>query len=88
MTTCKQCGAEIDFRETPNGKLQPVNPDTGEVHFATCSARLKSRPPAVPDHICASCGSLNTERLPGVGMHFGAVRCLDCRAHRWLRRPA
>lgn len=86
MTKCRACNAEITFTETVNGKMMPTNAD-GVSHFATCTARLKNRPPAPPDNECASCHSDNVEREPGRGPHFGGLRCHDCGAFRWLRRP-
>jgi DNA-directed RNA polymerase subunit RPC12/RpoP len=84
-SACRNCGAPIDWRETSNGRLQPIDPDTGEVHFATCAARPAK--PALPSHVCLKCGSLDLEHLPGVAMHHGAIRCRDCGAHRWLPKP-
>ncbi len=86
MATCRACAAEITFTETKHGKLMPTNPD-GSSHFGSCAARLKNRPSAPPDNVCASCGSDHVERLPGTGPHFGALRCHDCGSHRWLRWP-
>lgn len=81
---CRQCGQPIGFRQLPSGKWQPIDVETGEVHFATCPARV--RPPAPPENVCTSCGSLSVTRLPGSGPHHGAIRCNDCGAHRWLRK--
>jgi len=39
MTTCKKCGALIEFRRTANDRFQPIDVEGGEVHFATCPAR-------------------------------------------------
>lgn len=86
MANCRSCGAAIRFEPTAKGKLMPVDPDGGS-HFGTCSERLKDRPPSPPDNVCASCGSDNVEREPGRGPHFGALRCHDCNAFRWLRKP-
>jgi DNA-directed RNA polymerase subunit RPC12/RpoP len=86
MARCRECGASIDFRETPSGKLQPVNADGG-VHFSTCPVR-QARRPSYPEDVCIKCGSLSVERGPGTAMHHASLRCLDCGAHRWLRRPA
>jgi len=84
MATCRECGARISFRLTANGKKQPIDEATGEVHFAVCPARQKE---PLPDHVCLKCGSLNVERLPGSWPHYGALKCRDCGARRWLRRP-
>lgn len=86
MTNCRDCGERIGFVPTARGKWQAVN-QGGEPHAATCSKRLRNRPPEVPHNLCASCGSDNVERLPGKGPHFGALRCHDCSAFRWLRKP-
>lgn len=83
-STCRACGAPIAFRQLPSGSWQPLDPETGEVHFATCSARVR---PNHPDHVCIKCGSLNVEQTPGVGPHYAGLRCLDCGGYRWLRRP-
>ena len=32
----KDCGAEIDWWETPKGKKMPLDPDTLEPHWGTC----------------------------------------------------
>lgn len=82
-STCRQCGQPIRWRETPNGKMQPINED-GEIHFATCPKRERKK---LPDNVCTSCGSFNVERGPGVGPHYAKLRCLDCQAFRWLPRP-
>lgn len=84
MAICRQCGATITFRETPSGKLQPVDPTTGVVHFATCAVR---KPPPAPDDQCHVCGSHNVERRAGTAMHYAGLSCLDCGQFRWLRRP-
>lgn len=86
MTTCRDCQAEIAFALTARGRWQTINAD-GVPHAATCPARQKARPPAGPDTLCAACGSDNVERSPGTGPHFGSLRCHDCNAHRWLRKP-
>lgn len=83
---CRDCGQPIGFEETPNGRMRPVNAD-GVPHPATCPEAPRNKRPAVPDNICAACGSDNVERSPGVGPHFGSLRCHDCNAHRWLRKP-
>lgn len=87
MAKCRSCDAEIRFEPTAKGKLMPVSLATGESHFADCPTAAKHRKPALPDNICAACGSDNVERSPGVGPHFGGLRCHDCNAFRWLRRP-
>lgn len=87
MPACRGCGAPISFTETANGKLMPINAD-GESHFATCSASPHNQKPAPPQDTCLACGSQDLEHLPGKGPHHGAIRCRDCRAFRWLRRPA
>ena len=86
MTACRDCGEQIGFVPTARGKWQTVNAD-GEPHAATCAKRLEHRPPAVPGNLCAACGSDNVEREPGRGPHFGGLRCHDCKAFRWLRKP-
>lgn len=85
MPRCRECQAPIEFKETPSGRLQPVNPDLS-VHFGTCAARKANRP-AYPEDLCLRCESHNTERGPGTGQHHASLRCLDCGAHRWLRKP-
>lgn len=35
MARCRNCGQEIEFEVTANGRPRPINPD-GRVHFATC----------------------------------------------------
>ena len=37
---CRDCGAEIFWAETKNGKKMPLDPD-GNSHFATCPAKAK-----------------------------------------------
>ena len=32
----QDCGAEIDWWETPKGKKMPLDPDTLEPHFGSC----------------------------------------------------
>lgn len=86
MARCRGCNAEITFQSTKNGKLMPVDPD-GTSHFATCPQSARFKKPAVPENQCAACGSDHVEREPGTGQHFAGLRCLDCRAHRWLRKP-
>lgn len=86
MGRCRDCGGDIEFVPTAYGRLMPANPD-GSPHPATCPEAPRNKRPAVPDNLCAACGSDNVEREPGVGPHFGALRCHDCNAHRWLRKP-
>lgn len=83
MATCRACGARIEFRETANGRLQPVDADGG-VHFATCIARPRLD---YPEDLCLRCESHETERGPGTAMHHASLRCLACGAFRWLPRP-
>lgn len=87
MPACRACGAEIRFEETARGRLQPISVATGVSHFADCPQGARFKKPAVPDNICAACGSENVEREPGRGPHFGGLRCHDCSAFRWLRAP-
>ncbi len=87
MPACRACGETIRFESTKNGRLQPVSIKTGVSHFADCPQAERFKKPAVPENQCASCGSDHVEREPGRGPHFGALRCLDCGAFRWLRRP-
>lgn len=75
----------MTFVLTKNGKRMPTDPD-GTSHFATCPQARRFRQPAVPKDTCHACGSNNVLQLDGWGPHAGAVRCLDCRAHRWLRK--
>lgn len=86
MAKCRDCGVEIGFLPTPRGKWQAVDKDGGP-HAASCSKRLANRPPAPPENECASCHSDNVEREPGKGPHFGGLRCHECGAFRWLRKP-
>lgn len=86
MAKCRSCDAEIRFEETAKGNLMPVDAD-GVSHFATCPAADRHRKPAPPQDECLACGSKDLDRLPGVGQHYGAIRCRDCGEHRWLRRP-
>lgn len=81
---CRYCGKTIVFRETLNGRLQPmdIDPATGEVlevHFGTCPARQEARrqrrlaegkPPAVPTDRChlPSCGGPALRYLPPKGV--------------------
>lgn len=87
MARCRACSAEITFVLTKFGKHMPVNSD-GVSHFATCPAAERFRKPAPPQDECLSCGSKDLDRLPGQGPHHGAIRCRDCGAHRWTRKPA
>ncbi len=86
MAKCRDCGADIRFIETTHGRLMPANPD-GSPHPATCPESPRRKRTAGPDNECAQCHSDNVERLPGTRVHFGALRCHDCGAHRWLRKP-
>lgn len=85
-SACRDCGQPIGFDLTGNGRWLPTNAD-GSPHPATCRKRLENRAPEAPHNLCASCGSDNVERSPGVGPHFGGLRCHDCNAFRWLRKP-
>lgn len=84
ISRCRDCGAPIIWRRTPNGKLQPINVDGGEVHFATCTKRPRQ---TYPSNVCLKCGSMDVTVLPGTGPHHGAIRCNDCGQHRWLPKP-
>lgn len=86
MPACRACGEAIRFESTASGKLQPISIKTGVSHFADCPEAARFKKPVLPDNVCA-CGSENVERLPGVGPHFGALKCHDCGARRWLRKP-
>lgn len=86
MAACRACGASIRFESTASGKLMPVDAD-GTSHFATCPQAERFRKPAIPENQCGACGSDHVEREPGTGQHFAGLRCLDCNAHRWLRKP-
>jgi len=33
---CKGCGAEIEWWDTPKGKMMPLDPGTMEPHWGTC----------------------------------------------------
>src|SRR5262245_61843028 len=48
---CRDCGAPIAFETTAYGRLRPIDPETGEVHFATCPAR-KARRRVLPTDRC------------------------------------
>jgi hypothetical protein len=86
MAACRACGAAIRFETTAKGKLAPISIATGESHFIDCPEAARFKKPALPENVCA-CGSENVEREPGRGPHFGLLRCHDCGATRWLRRP-
>jgi len=85
MPACRGCGAAVTFVVTKNGKRMPTDPD-GKSHFATCPQARRFRQPKTPKGTCRACGSQNTLEAPGWGPHAAALRCLDCRAHRWLRK--
>lgn len=85
MTTCKKCGTLIDFRRTSAGNLQPVDADGGDVHFATCGARVRRE---LPENCCHRCGSTSVVRGPGTETYYASLRCEDCRTFRWLPRRA
>ena len=87
MARCRDCQAPISFKLTANGRQMPVDPDGETPHPMPCPKSRRNNRPVVPDNLCAACGSDNVEREPGRGPHFGALRCLDCGSHRWLRRP-
>jgi hypothetical protein len=92
-SVCRDCGAPITFRQTKAGKWQPIDVMTGEVHFAVCSAKTRSTPRKgssglVRTDVCYKCGSLDVIQVPGSGPHWGALRCNDCGAHRWLGKPS
>ena len=82
MSTCRDCGQAIGWRQTPRGRCQPIDRD-GTPHPATCPAR---RRPATPDDVCLACGSPAVVVTPGTGVHHQALRCRDCGVHRWLPR--
>lgn len=86
MPACRACGEAIRFEATASGKLQPISIKTGVSHFADCPQADRFKKPAVPENLCV-CGSDNVEREPGKGPHWGGLRCLDCGAFRWLRKP-
>lgn len=89
MAQCRACGAEIRFEKNVNGRWEPISLETGETHFIDCPEAKTFRKPALPDNVCTSCGSLDVEKQPPKGPHTGgAIRCNDCRAWRWLRKPA
>lgn len=83
-STCRQCGAPIAFRELPNGKWQPLDPDTGTIHFATCPRRKRL---TIPDDQCHVCGATQTTRRAGTTVHYAGLTCLAWGAFRWLPRP-
>ena len=84
MSVCRDCGAPLQWELTTGGKYRPLNPD-GSLHFLSCSALPPK--PMLPDHVCLSCGSLDVVQEPGRGPHYAGLRCNDCRAFRWLRKP-
>jgi DNA-directed RNA polymerase subunit RPC12/RpoP len=86
MAACRECGAVIEFTETSNGKLMPVDGD-GTSHFATCLKGKRTQHPPPPPDLCLRCGSQSVQRLPGQGPHHGAIKCQECGQHRWLRKP-
>lgn len=86
MAACRACNAPIRFVTTARGKLAPVDAD-GTSHFATCPEVARFKRPATPENQCHVCGSEHVEREPGVGPHYGKLRCLDCEAWRWQRKP-
>ena len=79
---CRNCYQPIDFIRTASNKVLAVNPD-GEVHAPNCPKGNGNRP---PDDACTRCESREMVRLPGKDRHAGAVRCLRCGHHRWLRK--
>ncbi len=85
MPACRGCGGSVTFVLTKNGKYRPTDPD-GTPHFATCAQVKAARKPAPPRGTCHACGSENVLQAPPAGPHAAALRCLDCRAHRWLRQ--
>lgn len=87
MAACRACGEAIRFETTANGKLQPISIKTGVSHFADCPQAARFKKPATPENECHVCHGDNIEREPGVGPHHGKLRCLDCAAWRWLRKP-
>jgi len=42
-TYCRKCGVPIQFWNTPNNKLMPMNQDLKDSHFATCPAAEEFR---------------------------------------------
>lgn len=87
MPACRACKKPIQFTETKNGKLMPVEED-GVSHFARCPQAERFKKPAPPQDECLACGSKDLEHLPGQGPHHGAIRCKECKTHRWLRKQA
>jgi hypothetical protein len=63
----------------------PTDPD-GTSHFASCPQAARFKRPPLPKGACHACGSQNVLQAPASGPHAAALRCLDCRAHRWLRK--
>ncbi len=41
----QDCGAEIDWYETPKGRKMPLDPDTLEPHFGSCPNVKEFRQP-------------------------------------------
>lgn len=39
---CKQCGAEVEWWESPKGKNLPILAGSGELHLGGCAAELKA----------------------------------------------
>ena len=85
MPACRGCGASVTFVITKNGKRMPTDPD-GTSHFATCAQAARFKKPKVPKDTCHACGSHDVYELPSFGPHAAALRCMSCRAHRWLRK--
>lgn len=85
MPACRGCGKIVTFVLTKNGKRMPTDPD-GTSHFATCPQAKRFKKPPTPKDTCHACGSPNVVQAPASGIHAAALRCLDCRAHRWLRK--
>lgn len=83
MPTCERCGQAFEWRKTTHDKWCPTDP-SGRPHFATCPARTRHTHPA---DVCLKCGSTNVQEGPGTAKHYKSLRCLDCRAHRWLPHP-
>ena len=82
---CRFCGAEIEWRLTPNGKKQPWDIGIERVHFVSCSAY--PRKPEHPRDTCHLCGSKNVIVKPrDTGLHAALLRCGDCGKTRWLRK--
>lgn len=88
MPACRACGEQIRFELTASGKHQPISLKTGVSHFADCPQAERFKKPAPPQDECLACGSKDLEHLPGQGPHHGAIRCKECKTHRWLRKQA